>query len=68
MNVRIPRPAAQKIVDVYVSAQFAKYDLIHKIEDRKARKAQKKYDARIAEMQANIGPYKPATIPVQVWA
>lgn len=33
---------------------------------RLAEKAQ--YDAMIAESQAKIGPYKPATIPVQVWA
>lgn len=29
---------------------------------------EKKYEAEIAESQAKIGPYKPATIPVQVWA
>lgn len=27
-----------------------------------------KYEEMIAESQAKIGPYKPATIPVQVWA
>jgi hypothetical protein len=30
--------------------------------------AEMKYDEMIAESQAKIGPYKPATIPVQVWA
>lgn len=68
MTVRIPRKAAQKIVDVYVTTQFAKYDLIRKIEDRKARKEQVKYDAQIAESQAKIGPYKPVTYVPVVWA
>lgn len=37
--------------------------------ERKARLADAKaHDAMIAASQAKIGPYKPATIPVQVWA
>lgn len=30
--------------------------------------AEAKYEAQIAESQAKIGPYKPASIPVQIWA
>jgi hypothetical protein len=30
--------------------------------------AEMKYDEQIAASQAKIGPYKPASIPVQIWA
>jgi hypothetical protein len=36
--------------------------------DRKERRADRKYNKQIAASQAKIGEYKPATIPVQVWA
>lgn len=37
-------------------------------EQIKLRREEKAYNAMIVESQAKIGPYKPATIPVQVWA
>lgn len=39
------------------------------VADRKIERIQEKeHDAMIAESQAKIGPYKPASVPVQVWA
>lgn len=37
-------------------------------EQNQLRREEKAYDAMIADSRAKIGPYKPVTTPVQVWA
>jgi hypothetical protein len=55
-----------KLAKLVVSAHA--HHQVDKVRNLKSRRAAKRYDKQIAASQAKIGPYKPATIPVQVWA
>lgn len=70
MTITINTPkAVDTVVATAILAPYAARALVqNKIADRKERREEKRYNKRIAKSQAKIGEYKPATIPVQVWA
>jgi hypothetical protein len=61
---RIRRTAAVAVWNVQIAQEDRR---TRKIADARLKEI-RAYNEMIAESQAKIGPYKPATIPVQVWA
>lgn len=66
------RKATDPIVSTALVTKLVASTYAHRkmdqVRNAKSRRTEKKYNKQIAASQAKIGPYKPATIPVQVWA